>query len=165
MKNRFMKSRSRLSRRTLALGLICALSLSLPLTGRAQYSPPEPDDGGSRSTHPTFVLSGTVQRNVRAEPGMIGLDMAIRGNHYPQVQSVFQGSPAHRKGMLPGDEIIAIDGVSTLGRSIYEIDALISDVPGTPVKLTLHRFNALREVELIVAPVSQAGADAGIWVD
>lgn len=58
-----------------------------------------------------------------------------------KVASVFCGSPAHKAGIVAGDVIIDIDGVSTVGALLQNIDVsdLTSDSKPRVMTLTLRR--------------------------
>ncbi len=65
-----------------------------------------------------------------------------------QIVRVFPNSPAERGGVLPGDIIEAVDGVSVRDLSTTEVAALIRGPRGTKVQLTLRRANEPRPVEI-----------------
>ena len=56
-----------------------------------------------------------------------------------RVTRVFDGSPAERAGIRPGDRIVAVDGRSLAGRPSATATALIRGRPGTFVTLTIAR--------------------------
>jgi carboxyl-terminal processing protease len=58
------------------------------------------------------------------------------------VVGVFDGSPAERKGIRPGDRITAVNGKSIAGKSSQVSTALIKGKPGTYVRLTVRRPGA-----------------------
>jgi len=101
------------------------------------------------------VLTGSVRAERPTELGIIGLDMAIRPHRWPLVQAVFPGTPAASRGIQAGDVILAVDGISTQGKNDQQVDAMISDVPGTLVRLSIQRDERLLDVNLTVAPKSQ----------
>lgn len=88
---------------------------------------------------PAVVLNGSVRTEAPQETGMIGLDMLIPGAGYPIIQAVFEGSPADIHGMRARDIITSINQTSTLGKSREEIDAMISDIPGTRIWFGVQR--------------------------
>lgn len=94
------------------------------------------------------------------EMGVVGLDLRLVANEYPMVQAVFRGAPAHQKGILPGDSIIAINGFTTMGRSRSEVDAMISDVPGEKVEFTVARGPQIKRISVTVMGVDEASAEA-----
>ena len=55
------------------------------------------------------------------------------------VAGVFDGSPAKRAGIRPGDLITAVNGKSIAGKSSNVSTALIKGKPGTYVRLTIRR--------------------------
>jgi carboxyl-terminal processing protease len=69
------------------------------------------------------------------------------------VGSIFRDTPADGAGLLPGDMIVAVDGVNMVGRPQEEITALIRGPVDTPVRLSIvrplenHRF----EVDVVRA--------------
>ena len=107
------------------------------------------------------VLSGSVKQTVAgqsspSEPGVVGLDMRILpgGVSYPLITNVIKGTPAYKQGVHSGDMIMEIDNESTLGKSDTQIDAMISNVPGTNVVFTLLRAGRILKLQLNVAPLS-----------
>jgi C-terminal processing protease CtpA/Prc len=106
-----------------------------------------------------FTIKGGVETNIYSpfqdEPGVVGLDIVIRQNQYPEIRGVFAGSPAHLGGIRPYDRIIAINGNSMYSLSKQDVDLAISDIPGTPVTFRIRRDDTIKEVRLNVAPISQ----------
>ncbi len=112
---------------------------------------------------PAVMLNGSVRTMAPQEPGVVGLDMKIPGSGYPIIQAVFEDSPAAKVGMQPRDIITSINDISTLGKSREEIDAMISDIPGTTVLFSVqrplgsHRF-APRQFQVTVIALSHVTA-------
>lgn len=130
------------------LGLAVILSSSLPETTWAAA-------GG----HP-FVIHETFQKAEPVKPqpvthGIVGLDLLIQKGHYPLVHGVFRGTPAANQGLLPGDMILSVNGTPTLGKNVNQVDAMISDVPGEQITLTVQRGPQLNQVHLIVAALEE----------
>lgn len=50
-----------------------------------------------------------------------------------------EGSPAEQAGLLPGDQVLAIDGVSTMGESVSSLVHTVRGEAGTDVTLTISR--------------------------
>lgn len=51
----------------------------------------------------------------------------------------FAGSPADESGILPGDQIIAVNGENVIGRDLDDVVAIIKGPEGTIVKITMLR--------------------------
>ncbi|MGB7055157.1 MAG: PDZ domain-containing protein, partial [bacterium] len=62
-----------------------------------------------------------------------------RRNEQITVISPLEGNPAHRSGLLPGDVILSVDGVSTEGKSVDVVVKEIRGETGTKVVLTIQR--------------------------
>jgi carboxyl-terminal processing protease len=64
------------------------------------------------------------------------------------VAGVFDGSPAARAGIRPGDLITAVDGTSIAGKSSNVSTALIKGRPGTFVRLATRRHGDVRRLRV-----------------
>ncbi|MEZ4296503.1 MAG: S41 family peptidase [Polyangiaceae bacterium] len=82
--------------------------------------------------------------------GGVGVEVDFRGE-YVTVIAPFDGSPAARAGILPGDQILSIDGKSVRGERVDRLVALMRGPAGTKVKLSIRRKEVaeLIEVELV----------------
>jgi carboxyl-terminal processing protease len=100
--------------------------------------------------------------------GGIGVEVDFRDD-YVTVIAPIEGSPAERGGVRPGDRIIAIDNVSTRGKSSDELVRQMRGAPGTKVLLTIrrqgsekfHYFTLTREV-IAVASIASKLLEGGI---
>lgn len=101
--------------------------------------------------HETYEQHADAPETHKASHGVVGLDLLIQQGRYPMVQGVFRGTPAATQGLLPGDMILAINGITTFGKNITQVDTMISDVPGDRVLLTVQRGARLSQVRLTVA--------------
>ena len=77
----------------------------------------------------------------------IGIAVAPKAGR-PTVLKVFPGSPAARARIIPGEEIVRVDGVSTAGLSGSATVARIAGSAGSTVRLQLRRPAASRPIEL-----------------
>lgn len=70
-----------------------------------------------------------------------GIGALVRMNEQNRLEIVrpFEGQPAAKAGLLPGDVVVAVDGVSIIGKGIYEAIGLIRGPEGTQVTLTIVR--------------------------
>jgi carboxyl-terminal processing protease len=92
----------------------------------------------------------------------IGVTLAVEGGRIV-VREVLAGAPAARAGVLVGDQILTIDGISTLGMSTSDASVRVRGEPGTTLMLMLSRAGATLEVEVIRASlqVPNVRASAG----
>lgn len=65
-----------------------------------------------------------------------------------QIVRTFPGMPADRGGVLPGDIIEAVNGVSTQGLNSTEVALMVRGPRGTEVTLTLRRANRSRPFDV-----------------
>lgn len=107
-----------------------------------------------------FVIRETYHENAsnQSDKGIVGLDMLIEPGHYPVVKRIFKGTPAYRQGIRVGDTVLAINGVRTIHKSLWEVDALISDRPGELVTLTILHDVQIKKVSLTVMSLDEASA-------
>ncbi|MBK8190174.1 MAG: PDZ domain-containing protein [Vampirovibrionales bacterium] len=103
------------------------------------------------SVETSIVTPGEQKTAAQPSHGIVGLDMVIRPASFPLVHDVFANTPAWQAGIRPGDQLLAVNGESVYGRSSWEVDQRISDVPGEWVSLTVQRQSAVRNVRLRVA--------------
>ncbi|HEU4993181.1 MAG TPA: S41 family peptidase [Gemmatimonadaceae bacterium] len=74
----------------------------------------------------------------RSRTAGVGIDVDIRDGVVTVIAAA-AGSPADSAGIRSGDLIMAIDGKSTLGLGIEEVETALRGQPGSTVKLTLDR--------------------------
>ncbi len=55
------------------------------------------------------------------------------------VANPYEGKPAQRNGVLAGDRILSVDGISTDGQSVSEVSNNLRGVPGSEITLLLER--------------------------
>lgn len=68
----------------------------------------------------------------------IGAQVGIRGNNVIIVNP-FDGSPAEKAGIKPGDAIISVNGTAITANDLTKATSLMKGTPGTTVKITLNR--------------------------
>lgn len=74
--------------------------------------------------------------------GGVGIVMSFQEKDKVMVSSVLEESPAQSAGILAGDQIMAVDGVSVTDYQPEETAAHIRGKEGTEVVLTIHREGA-----------------------
>jgi regulator of sigma E protease len=113
-------------------------------------------DGGARTAR--LTVADAEQRRRLTEPAELfhGLGFQFWTPPVPPVLGqVMPDGPAARAGLLPGDEIVAIDGVAV--HDFRQIVTLISARPGANVRIDYRRGGTLRNVRLEVGS-EQVGA-------
>lgn len=68
----------------------------------------------------------------------IGAELSLEGTSVIVVAPL-KGSPAESAGLLPKDEILAVDGTDITGKSLQEVVTVIRGPKGTAVELTVRR--------------------------
>lgn len=69
------------------------------------------------------------------------------------IVSVFDGSPAQRAGLQPGDAIVSVDGEAVDGASLDEIVSLVRGPAGTEVALGVLRDGEVEQYEITRAAI------------
>ncbi|AJD91224.1 peptidase S41 [Jeotgalibacillus malaysiensis] len=93
----------------------------------------------------------TAQFNENITSSFQGIGAEIQSmNDLITVVSPIKGSPAERAGILPNDQILAVDGESIQGMSASEAVMLIRGEKGTDVTLTIQRPGADETIEVTI---------------
>ena len=74
----------------------------------------------------------------RGEFGGFGFTISGKDNAIT-ILSTMENSPSARAGMMPGDQIIAVEGKSTLNMPIEELNQLLRGQPNQRLTLTIYR--------------------------
>ncbi len=69
---------------------------------------------------------------------------------YPTITEVYEGSPAQKAGIMPGDQILRINGASAEGKTEEEVRAIVSGFPGTQLNLEILPFGESQSKKLSV---------------
>ncbi len=81
--------------------------------------------------------------------GSCGLEVVIRQGVLTVLSPITSG-PAERAGLKAGDQIISIDGISTAGLGLPQVNALLSGKPGSRATLSLVRPEASAPREVVL---------------
>ena len=93
-------------------------------------------------------------------PG-IGVELDLRDG-FVTVIAPLAGTPADSAGVEPGDRIVAVDGRSTAGLGMEEVQQALRGANGTLVRITVERGEAatktfaLRRTQIVYHPVQRA---------
>ena len=80
----------------------------------------------------------------------IGAVVQINQDNVLEIVRLYPGQPADKAGIKAGDLVVAVDGRSIVGYSVYEAIALIRGPAGSSVKLTIMRKGEATPLELNV---------------
>jgi len=69
----------------------------------------------------------------------LGITLEKSGD-YVAIVEVFEGSPAEKAGLLPGDRIAAVNGENVAGKTAEEVKSKITDAKSDVVKLDILHF-------------------------
>jgi len=78
----------------------------------------------------------------------IGAYVGMNEEGILEISGVFEGGPADRAGLRKGDRVLAVDGVSIIGISLYEAIGRIRGPAGTQVTLLIEREGVERPFEV-----------------
>lgn len=148
-----------MNRRTAYIAGCAMVGLLCGMEARAADGPvtPVPYSHGDQAELPNGVIGVSLQ--VGAE--RIG-DPAVL-----YVGMVHPEGPAHQAGLAHGDEIVAVDGTATAGKSYEQIVKMIRGTVGTVVKLSVKGEGGVRDLSITrVAgdklPKGPAGSHGGL---
>ncbi|MEK3978723.1 S41 family peptidase [Psychrobacillus sp. FSL K6-2836] len=63
-----------------------------------------------------------------------------------QIVSTFEGAAAGQAGISPGDIILSVDGISTIGMAVQQASSIITGKEGTTVKLLVLKSNHTKQM-------------------
>jgi carboxyl-terminal processing protease len=107
-----------------------------------------------------------LMSDTEGEYGGVGLEIDVRDG-WLTVVSVFEGSPAARAGVKPGDQFLAIAGGAARDLPIEDALERMRGAPGTMVRVALRRANveAALELELVREVIEVHAVEARVLPD
>ncbi len=80
-----------------------------------------------------------------------GIGSLIRkDSNFVMIAQPYQGSPADKAGLIIGDRIVAIDGVSAEGYSTEDVSSRLKGTPNSDVTLTIRRLITGEDEEIVI---------------
>ncbi len=79
-------------------------------------------------------------RYVSTQYSGLGAGVIKKSNGNMVIAEIFEGSPAHKMGLIVGDEILSMDGVSIQGKEVEEVVRLLKGKKGSVVHLVVKDF-------------------------
>ena len=102
-------------------------------------------DRNSRYDAPEEARDNSFQRD---GGGGIGITIERAEDKRILIRAVQDGSPAAKAGVLPGDQIMAIEGESMIDRPLSDVVARLRGAVGAPVAMTVMRRSPAAELVL-----------------
>ncbi len=90
-----------------------------------------------------------MQADTSGEFGGLGIEIAVRNDTLVVVAPI-DDTPAARAGIAPGDQLLAIDGISTKGLGVASAVRLLRGAPGTRVTLQIFREGFTEPRDLVL---------------
>ncbi|ABP67919.1 carboxyl-terminal protease [Caldicellulosiruptor saccharolyticus DSM 8903] len=85
---------------------------------------------------------------IQSKGTYFGIGVTIEpGEHYIEVVTSFEGSPAYMAGIKPGDKIIKVNGISLTAKDIDKAASLMRGPKGTPVTVTVLRDGSSKPID------------------
>jgi len=96
---------------------------------------------------PAEALRAVTMKN-RGE--YVGIGASVRmEDGWVTIVTPLDDSPAYEAGILAGDRVVAVNGESTMGKSLDEVIDLLTGVPGTTVQVTVERNGDRMELPIV----------------
>ena len=116
--------------------------------------------------HSTYINTSqwkTFKRQIEGKFGGVGMTVEVdEDSKRLKVVAPMVGTPAYASGVLAGDLILDIDGLSTEGMTIDKAVDALQGQPGTPVKLNvLHEESEKAEVLTLVRAIIEVPSVMG----
>lgn len=82
-----------------------------------------------------------------------GIGASIRKSAYddlPVIEELFEGFPAAEAGIVVGDEILAVDGITTEGKRSEDVDKILKGTVNSTIRLQMRRPSTGKAYEVTV---------------
>ena len=95
-------------------------------------------------------IAAVISEDATGEFEGIGAFVGLDEDGKVEIVEPFEGGPAEQAGIRAGDRVLAVDGVSVLGSTLYEAIGLIRGPEGTEVALLIEREGVDEPFEITV---------------
>ncbi len=101
------------------------------------------------------------QNNLQGHFEGIGAQVTLNDDNLPTIVAPLPNSPAEKAGIMTGDVILAVNGVTTEGASLLETILIIRGPADTPVTLTVLHEEATEpvDIEIIRAQINTSSVN------
>ena len=107
---------------------------------------------GTLDPHSSFMTPEEYRiltSDTQGQFGGIGVEIEVQDG-WLTVLSTFEGGPAHRAGIVPGDRFLAIEGRDARDMRIMDAVRIMRGEPGTRVRVHIRREGEPRALELLL---------------
>ncbi len=91
-----------------------------------------------------------LQTSTKGEFGGLGIHISSENSDYIQVISVIEATPAYKANLLAGDEIIAVDGLSTKDWTATKAVEHLRGPKGSEVTITIKREGLEKPIDVVI---------------
>jgi len=96
---------------------------------------------------------GDFNKSLRGE--YVGIGASVRmEDGWMTIASPLEDSPAIKAGVMPGDRVVAIDGVSTMDEPLQQSIDRLTGTPGTVVSVTIERDDERFDLDIVRAHIT-----------
>jgi len=95
-------------------------------------------------------IAAVIAEDATGEFEGIGAFVGLDEDGKVEIVEPFEGGPAEQAGIRAGDRVLAVDGISVLGSTLYEAIGLIRGPEGTEVALLIEREGVDQPFEITV---------------
>ena len=106
----------------------------------------------SLDVHTTYLKESDFENlmiQTKGEFGGLGIRISKRGD-YITIIAPIEDTPAYRAGLLQGDKITAIEGISTKDMNLNKAVSMMRGEPGTSVTITTSRTGVDKEIDFTI---------------
>ncbi|REJ81434.1 MAG: PDZ domain-containing protein [Bacteroidetes bacterium] len=108
---------------------------------------------GSLDPYTVFIPESDIEdyrmTHVSSEYGGIGA-LVHQRNGAIEISEVYEGFPAHKANLKPGDRIISVNGNTATGRKVDDVTNFMKGQKGTTVRLMIQREGVLQPFEVAI---------------
>ena len=107
---------------------------------------------GSLDPYTNYISENQVERyriNTDNKYNGTGAVLSMVDDYYTVLEA-FEDSPALEAGLIAGDQIRAIDGLSTYQKPLDDLNRIIRGAPGTDVNLSIYRPSTKESLEVVL---------------
>ncbi|MCP4676090.1 MAG: S41 family peptidase [Deltaproteobacteria bacterium] len=100
--------------------------------------------------HSAFLMPDELEMleaDTKGRFGGVGVEVGVQNDVLTVIVPI-EGTPAERAGVLPGDQIIAIEGKPTRTMSIEDVVRTMRGKPGTKVTITMRRKDVDKPLDI-----------------